>query len=139
MSDEARANISKSHEGKKKSPHTYEARRKMSSTKQGIPYEEWTGFSKNGEYCELFDDACRERIRAKYGYRCFACYRPQDDNVDKNGKCIKLAIHHIDRNKNQGCDGVQWKLIPLCMYCHTSAHYEPMKSRLEYLLNDEDV
>lgn len=37
------------------------------------------------------------------------------------------------------CDGVEWKLIPLCIHCHPGTHKDPTKSRIEYLLSIEDM
>lgn len=139
FTDEGRANMSKSQKGKKMPPRTDEHKQHLSAANQGIPYEEWDGFVANGAYCEKFDDACRERIREKYNHRCYICDKPQEENANKNGKVRKLDVHHVDKNKNQGCDGVQWKLIPLCMHCHPGSHHDPIKSWLRYLLDDEDV
>lgn len=140
LSDEGKREVNRKKSDRYKNltdEEKYEIRRKRSATHQGIPYEEWDGFVKNGAYCEKFDDACRERIRAEYNHRCYICDKTQDENIDKNGMQIKLAVHHVDRNKDQGCNGVQWKLIPLCMHCHPGSHRDPIKSRLEYLLNME--
>jgi len=109
--------------------------KRLSATRQGIPYEEWTGFVSNGEYCEKFNEACKERVREKYDYRCFVCDKSQNENITKNGEIRKLSVHHVDRNKNQGCDGVKWKLVPLCMSCHGKSHSEIVRTRIEYLLN----
>jgi len=38
--------------------------KRLSATRQGIPYEEWTGFVSNGEYCEKFNEACKEVLYA---------------------------------------------------------------------------
>lgn len=137
-SDEHRKAIADGHNGIKMPPRTDEARQHMSAGIQGIPYEDWTGFVSNGAYCEKFDDACRERIRAKYGHRCYICDKPQDENITKKGKTRKLNVHHVDMNKDQGCNGNEWKLIPLCMHCHQGAHRNPLKSRIEYLRADEE-
>lgn len=115
---------------------TEKTKRKMSATRQGIPYEEWTGYVGRGEYCEKFDDACRERIRAKYDYRCFLCDMPQDNNIPKTGKIWKLSVHHVDKNRDQGCNGIKWILIPLCLHCHTPAHTMIWQSRIEWLLEN---
>lgn len=120
--------------GKKKPPRTLEWRKKRSAYMQGVPYEEWTGFSSNGEYCEKFDEACRERIRDKYNHRCFMCDKPQSENITKNGNQRALAVHHYDMNKEQGCNGVEWKLVPLCMSCHSKSHSVIWMARIEYLL-----
>lgn len=130
-------NISKGKIGNKVQPFTEEARQHMSAVRQGIPYEEWDGYTTEHRYCEKFDEPCRERIRAKYKYTCFVCDLPQDKNITKNGKMKKLSVHHTDMNKQQGCDGVQWKLVPLCMACHNKSHYDPMKSRIDYLVRVE--
>lgn len=108
-----------------------EWRRRTSAANQGIPYEEWTGFSNRGNYCENFDEACRERIREKYNRLCYIC----NDNEENNGQ--KLSVHHVDQNKNQGCDGVLWKLVPLCRKCHSIALGEPLRSRIGFLLSVE--
>jgi len=135
-SEERRHAVSVRMSGKKKPPRTLEWRKKHSAYLQGIPYEEWTGFAKNGEYCEKFDESCRERIRKKYDYKCFICDMPQDQNITKNGKVCKLSVHHIDKNKDQGCNGVKWNLIPVCMHCHTPSHTILWTARIEYILKN---
>lgn len=132
--EETKQKMSITRKGKKISPRTDEHRQHLSASGQGISYEDWCGYAIRGEYCEKFDEACRERIRAKYNHKCFICNRLRDDNITKTGKVWKLSVHHVDRNKNQGCDGVQWKLVPLCLHCHAIAHHEPMKSRIEYII-----
>lgn len=122
VSEETRKRMSIAQTGKKMPPRTDEARQHMSAGMQGIPYEEWTGFISNGEYCEKFDQACRERIRAKYDYRCLICDKHQDENITKTGRQIALSVHHVDYSKMQGCDGEKWKLVPLCMICHAKTN-----------------
>lgn len=117
--------------GKKGISLTEETREKLSASHQGIPYEEWTGFAERGEYCEKFDEACRERIREKYNRMCFWCSKHESEETRK------LSVHHIDMDKTQGCDGTIWKLVPLCRRCHAKSHSEPMKSRILYLLRGE--
>ena len=118
--------------------HTDESCQMMSAGHQGIPYEEWTGFSERNEYCEKFDEPCRERIREKYDYECFICGRLQEENITKNGKQKKLSVHHVDKNKGQGCDGVKWMLVPVCVYCHTPLHSDLWVTRVKYLLGHVD-
>ena len=112
---------------------TEEARQKISATLQGIPYEEWTGFVSNGEYCEKFDEACRERIREKYDRTCFLCGKHESEEIRK------LSVHHYDMNKNQGCNGSLWKLVPLCMSCHGKSHDKVAMSRIEYVLENDVI
>ena len=66
-----------------------------------------------GKYCFKFDENCREDNRKKYNRECFFCGLPEEEN----GR--RLAVHHADYNKNQGCgETPDWKLVPLCDICH---------------------
>jgi len=58
----------------------------------------------------------------------------ESENIDKNGKQKKLSVHHVDMNKNQGCDGHEWKLIPTCMHHHGVTHNHLWMERITYLL-----
>lgn len=102
---------------------------KCSCTKQGIPIEEFNGFISNDKYCSKFNESLKTKIRNKYNRKCFIC----DKNEEDNGR--RLDVHHIDMNKNQGCDS-EWKLIPVCMNCHHRVHNKLWEYRLKYLLND---
>lgn len=116
--------------------HTLESRMKSSATKQGISYDEWESFATNQEYCPEFDEVCRESNRDKYDRRCFLCDLMEIDNISPKGRQVNLSVHHVDMNKNQGCDGYKWKLVPLCMRCHRISHSKTWKSRVEWLLNN---
>lgn len=111
-----------------KSP-TMATRRKFSATRQGISYDEWEGFATDSPYCPKFNEACRESNRVKYDRRCFL----SDMTEDENGK--KLSVHHIDMNKQQGCDGYTWKLVPLSVKWHNRVHTSLWMARIQYLLN----
>jgi hypothetical protein len=130
ITEEARHKISETLKG---TTIPYEVRCHMSAGHQGISYEEWTEFSTSGEYCEKFDEACRERIRAKYDRKCFLCYLNEEENKQK------LSVHHIDMNKMQGCNNHEWNLVPLCRYCHGSAHTKMWQARIEYLLKNNII
>lgn len=83
------------------------------------------------EYCSKFNELCRENNRKKYNRLCWMCGRSEKDN----GK--RLSVHHIDLDKNQGCDGHEWRLIPLCKYCHSGAHTNLMCARIAYIYENE--
>lgn len=102
--------------------------RKISATRQGIHIDDWDGYVRDGEYCHLFDAACRERCREKYDRLCFLCYKTEEDN----GR--KLDVHHVDMNKDQGCGDHEWKLVPLCKSCHGKSHSKAWRPRIEYVL-----
>lgn len=114
-------------------PWSEASRKKLSATHQGITYDEWESFACDKKYCPKFNESCRESNRAKYNYECFICGKHQSENVTKNGKIRKLSVHHIDMDKQQGCDGHRWKLIPTCMNCHPGTHNTEVIARLEYL------
>ena len=109
---------------------------KISCTQRGISVEDFDGFSRNGgKYCNKFDDECREHNREKYNRKCFLC----DKTESENGR--RLSVHHEDGNKNQGCDGFDWKLVPLCMSCHRTVHSgrkstDLWHARIMYLRNN---
>lgn len=65
------------------------------------------------QYCEKFNDNLKERVRAFFNYTCPECGTPQ------NG--IKLAVHHVNYNKQSCCDPEAPRLfVPLCVNggCH---------------------
>lgn len=104
-----------------------EHRIRMSCSKQGINREDWGGFIRNQPYCSKFNESCRELNRDKYNRCCFICNKSEKEN----GR--KLSVHHVDMNKQQGCDG-DWCLVPLCSSCHGKAHSDPLQSRIQYLV-----
>ena len=132
-SDEAKLKISEANTGDKHymfgKHRSEEARIKQSCTLQGIDVDEFDGFVKGSLYCNKFDEKCRESNREKYGRTCFLCGKTEEEN----GR--KLDVHHVDMRKSQGCDGEEWKLVPLCKVCHGHCHGEIWKSRIVYLLN----
>lgn len=92
----------------------------------------WKGGVSFLPYCEKFDKRKREDIRKKYDYKCYSCGKRQTENLTKFKKVRKLSVHHIDFDKQQGCDGKGWKLIPLCLECHGKIHWD--KISLIYLM-----
>ena len=63
-------------------------------------------------YCKLWTESLRESIREKYDRKCFLCGKTEEENKRR------LSVHHVDMNKNQGCDGHDWNIVPLCSRCH---------------------
>ena len=114
--------------GKKRSE---KIKQQQSARMQHISYDEWESYAKENPYCEKFNKSCREKNRNKYNRECFICGKDEENN----GK--KLSVHHIDMNKNQGCNDNQWKLVPLCISCHGKTHNKIWENRLKYLLKGE--
>jgi hypothetical protein len=125
FSEEWKNNMSKS--AKTRPPRTYEHRRNHSASVQGVPVEEWEGFASHIEYCEKFDETIKEYIRDKYNRECFMCGKSEEKNTQK------LSVHHVDTNKQQGCDGHEWKLVPLCRRCHGKMLSIVCRTRIEYI------
>jgi len=111
-------------------------REKSSAAHQGMLYSEWEGFACRKEYCPAFDDTCRESNRDKYDRRCFLCGLNESENITSTGKHRKLSVHHVDMDRAQGCNGIKWKLVPVCMHCHGGAHNDMVMDRIVYLLNN---
>lgn len=85
----------------------------------------------NRVYCHKFNNDCRERNRKKYGRLCFLCGKDETSN----GR--RLSVHHVDMNKDQGCNDHAWKLVPLCKSCHAHGHSKLWQARIEYLLTKD--
>lgn len=109
FTEEHRHRISESKFGKTRSE---EERARMSAGHQGISYEEWTGFVSLRLYCEKFNEPLKEHYRNAYGRICVYCGRSELFHYGR------LSVHHIDGNKDQGCDENDWFLIPLCRSCN---------------------
>lgn len=109
---------------------------KRSAALQGISYDEWEGFAKDNPYCPAFDEICRESNRDKYDRKCFLCGLDESENITSTGKQRKLAVHHVDMNKDQGCNDHIWKLVPLCLHHHRGTHNELVMHRIIYLLEN---
>ena len=108
--------------------HTEKTKIAISCGHQGIKIEDFDGFIGFGKYCYKFNDSCRESNRNKYNRKCFICGKNEEDNKRK------LSVHHVDMNKQQGCNGESWKLVPVCINCHGMLHTDLWKNRIEYLL-----
>lgn len=76
----------------------------------------WQGGISFGQYCVKFNEELKEKVREKYGRRCFLCGKTEKENKRK------LSVHHVDYDKGRGCNGKRWLLVPLCMVCHTKTN-----------------
>jgi hypothetical protein len=85
----------------------------------------WYGnvrYNYHPQYCELWTEKLRERVRAYRGYVCFECGKLQSENIDRWGKIKNLAVHHVHYNKKTCCDGSPYDLVPLCLACHAKTN-----------------
>lgn len=73
----------------------------------------WLGGKSFEPYCPKFNNQKKEDVRNKYNRKCLVCGKDEKTN----GR--KLDVHHVDYDKDQGCDGKKWELVPLCKSCHS--------------------
>ncbi len=87
----------------------------------------WQGGIGFYPYCDKFNAPKREEIRNKYDRKCFICNLEEKYNITKTNKIRKLSVHHIDDDKEQGCNDKPWFLVPLCMKCHGRVTHKKSK------------
>jgi hypothetical protein len=126
-SPEIRKRMSESHKGKKNSfygkCHTKEALQKMRDVNTGENNHGWKGGKSFFPYCMKFDRHRKRAVRKFFGYCCIICGKHTNENIIKSkrygSRITNLHVHHIDHNKDQGCNGIPFNLVPLCSQCHS--------------------
>jgi len=88
----------------------------------GENHHNWQGGKSFEPYCHKFNNQKKEEVRNEFDRKCYICGEDEKENITKNGKVYKLSIHHIDADKEQGCNGKPWKLVPVCLKCHSKIH-----------------
>lgn len=85
---------------------------------RGANHYMWNDGASFGEYCPKFNNSLKQAVRDQYNNCDFMSGLP--DTICNNGR--KLDVHHVDYNKQQGCDGHHWQLVPLSVsnHCKTS-------------------
>lgn len=78
----------------------------------------WRGGISFEPYCQEFNGRLKQQIRDQYGNCDFLSGLPDFICNIINNTIYKLDVHHVDSNKNQGCDDVKWKLVPLSRKNH---------------------
>ncbi len=134
MSEEYCIKMSLCNIGRKTSEET---KRKQSEAHKGEKSYLWKGGISFEPYCKEFNNYTKQINRTKYNNKCFLCNKDEKDNITKSGKIYKLSVHHIDGDKEQGCNGKKWYLIPLCIKCHGKTIHSPKKyvELIQLLLN----
>ena len=115
--EETKKTISEVQKGKKRGPMCEEAKDKLRKY-CGEKSSNWQGGISYGKYCPKFNNKKKEEIRDLYDRKCFVCNLDEKDNIFTTGRHRKLPVHHIDGDKEQGCNGKKWYLVPLCSKCH---------------------
>lgn len=65
-------------------------------------------------YCYKYSPECRETCRDKWYRRCVLCGELEGERAH--------STHHIDHNKEAGCDETVLRLVPLCNKCHAKTN-----------------
>ena len=127
---EAKQKISEVHKGKKLSEET---KKKISEARKGENNPNWRGGISFEPYRPKFNESLKEKIRKQFDYKCFLCGKTQEEQINEmknQGKQPhRLSIHHVDFDKEQGCNGREWRLVPLCLSCHAWTNYNREESK----------
>jgi hypothetical protein len=143
-SEATRYKMKVSHKGMLGKTHTIDTRKKISDKLKG---EKHPFFGKRGKdapnfgncgaksplwidgrsflpYCFLFNLKRKIAVRVFFRYVCICCGKHTNENLTKSGKQRELSIHHVDHDKQQGCNGIPFNLVPLCLECHGKELYK---------------
>lgn len=97
----------------------------------------WKGGITSYKYCEKFNNDFKTRCRAfwtdKLGeYKCPICGKTHEEE----GR--HLSVHHINYNKENGCNNHKGLFIPTCNSCHgkTNSHREWWEMILSRMINE---
>lgn len=96
----------------------------------------WQGGLSFEPYCYKFNEEFKEYIRDKFGRVCFLCPKTESEN----GR--KLDVHHVNYNKNCGCDNDETcQFVPLCRSCNSKVNHNrekwiaEIKAKMQNTLN----
>jgi hypothetical protein len=81
----------------------------------------WKGGISFAPYCYKFNKTRKKATREYFGFRCIVCGKEESENIRRgktSAKQVSLSVHHIDHDKDQGCSGKPFNLVPLCINCH---------------------
>jgi hypothetical protein len=99
--------------------HSDEARKKMSDALKGIHVGEdnpaWNGGTSFFPYCQKFNKKRRKAVREFFNYLCICTGEPSYTR--------ELSVHHIDHDKEQGCNGKPFNLVPMNPEHHAKEQY----------------
>lgn len=77
----------------------------------------WKGGVSFEPYCPKFNMRRKKAVRNFFNNTCLACGKLASENV-VGRKIFALCVHHADHDKEQGCNGKPFNLVPLCHDCH---------------------
>ena len=111
-SDKTKEKISRAKTGSKVNEKT---KKKISCSLQGIPIESFIGFTNEQNYCPKFNEPLKTKIRNNYN-NCDYMSGLHKSICNKNWN---PDVHHVNYDKDCGCNGNRCKLIPLSKSNHS--------------------
>ena len=105
--------------------HSEETLEKLREACKGEKSYRWLGGISFLPYCPKFNRKLKEEVRNKFRRKCFLCGKTEVENNGKN-----MCVHHIDYDKEQGCNGKTFELVPLCRSCHSKTNGERDSQRI---------
>ena len=101
-----------SDEAKRKMGESLKGRTSWNKGMKGEAAPNWRGGISFEPYCIKFNKAYKTHIRNLFGNKCFLCGISEAENSKK------LDVHHVNYNKDCGCDDTVCICVPLCRSCH---------------------
>lgn len=93
-----------------------EQKAKIGTAQKGEKNHNWLGGISFEPYCTKFNEEYKDYIRNFFGNICFLCGKTTKEN------CKALCVHHVNYNKQCGCDGTKCFCVPLCLSCHSKTN-----------------
>lgn len=84
----------------------------------------WKGGISYLPYCYKFNYKRKCATRTFFGNNCICCGKTHHENITLAGNYKALSVHHINHNKDEGCNGLPFNLVPLCSTCHGKELYK---------------
>lgn len=95
----------------------------------GEAHPNWEGGISFEPYCHKFNEALKEQVRNAFNRSCLMCDITESELIRNmqaaEKRPCKLHVHHIGAEKQQGCNGIAFHLVPLCPSCHLKLHWKP--------------
>jgi len=102
--------------GIKRGQHKYCSRECYGKAHKGKKNGRWKGGISFEPYCIKFNASFKHNNRDQFNNVCFLCGKTEK----KNGRA--LDVHHVNYNKNCGCDNTTCICVPLCHSCHSKTN-----------------
>jgi hypothetical protein len=117
LSEDTKRKMSESQKGNKNrlgKKHTEITKKKMCGRvgNKGEKHPNWKGGISFEPYCPKFTKEFKERVRAFFGYQCVECGHIWEEDEKK------LAVHHVNFDKQSCCNTSVPLFVPLCHCCH---------------------